>query len=56
MNYWHHLAICAGLVAVAIALVTAGDGDIRVHRAARLRADDRRDDLDDGATWKTRAR
>jgi hypothetical protein len=24
MKHWHHMAICAGLVAVAIALATAG--------------------------------
>ena len=27
MNHWHHMAICAGLVAVAIVLVAAGAGE-----------------------------
>ena len=26
MKHWHHMAICAGLVAVAIVLVAAGAG------------------------------
>lgn len=26
MTHWHHMAICAGLVAVAIVLVAAGAG------------------------------
>jgi hypothetical protein len=26
MKHWHHMAICAGLVAVAVVLVTAGAG------------------------------
>ena len=56
MKHRHHIAICAGLVAVAIVLIAAGRGRGRVYRPTRLRADDGHDDLGDGPTRRTRRR